>query len=80
MIFIIKKRSEKNTFLVLKFISTQSMLIDQKLNNQFPSFEDNENTEIPLEEPGSGSFEDVDDEEEDDDDDDDVEDDSEKKE
>jgi len=46
------------------------MLIGQELNSQFLLFEDDENPEIPLEEPTGDSFEDVDEEEEDDEEDD----------
>ena len=40
------------------------MIIDQKLNSQFLLFEDDENSEIPPQEPGENSFEDTDNEEE----------------
>ena len=46
------------------------MLIDQELSNQFFLFEEDENSEIPLEESGYDSFENDGDEEEEDDDDD----------
>jgi len=71
IIFVIKKRSEKNTFLILKLISAQSMLVNQELTGQFLLFEDDENPEIPLEESTDDSSEDADEKEEDDDEEDD---------
>ena len=45
------------------------MLIDQELNSQFVLFEDDENTEIPTQEPEGDSLEDADEEDEEEDDD-----------
>jgi len=77
IIFVIKQRSEKSTLLILKFILVQYMLIDQELNSQFILFEDDENTEIPTQEPEGDSLEDADEEDEEEEDDD-TEDDQEK--
>jgi len=63
--------------LILKFILVQYMLIDQELNSQFILFEDDENTEIPTQEPEGDSLEDADEEDEEEEDDD-TEDDQEK--